>query len=533
MRRKRTFDDRRSRRQRNNDGVAMRKNKNLTIALLFASAFLIYHTYYYLFGEQSYSQIGIRWDQKFYFDLTRNFESFLLSKQIPIYEFQRILPAGIINLTMQIMGIALTLDNILHAFDIYNSILMFATLWVWYLINQKAKITTFGFVVGIIGLFCNSAYLKIYLYQPINTDSMALLLGTALIYAHIIKNKGLMVAIIFLSSFTWPSATLFGLILLFGNSISCSNFRDKTVQTEKFKLWRSILAVLIALVPVCTVLMLLFVLKWKMPHGTTPIVYGLLPLSLLFLGGYIYVLAKSVLLKLDLTPVAIKAGLKEVSCLNIALCALLFLSVKYLIANYAGSQTGALNFTSFIRNITLSSVTVPFKFIIAHISYFGPVVLLLIFFWHKFIDRLFLYDMGVLGFVGAHLVQAIGAESRQLVFAYPFLIFIMVGAIHQMTFKKYFAIVFLLTSLFYSRFWYTINQQPFPSLDDPGDYFQSFPWQHFAMFNGAWLSNQVYLVMMPIVLMTAIMYYFVYVRVALKLEQSTGELRAMEQRSNP
>lgn len=479
---------------------------------LFAVTLLLFYVMYSFFGEQSYEQIGIRWDQAFYFSLTENFTHHLLSNKIPVYEFQRILPAALIHAAMKVFDVSFTTANIIRAYDIYNAVIIGTALFFWFLINKKSNTSSSAFFIGTVALFCNSAVLKIYPYQPINTDSMAFLLGMMLIYAHLSRNILMMFIIVLASSFTWPSAMYLGIVLLIGHNIDLSSIKSNPHQPFLRNRFALLMASLCAVGLVVVILLLVYVLKAQIGNGTTPIIMSLLPLSLLATAAYLFVVIYMSLAQFDLQPKNIFYLIRNIRLNHIALALLLAVVVKSLIAHYSNHQTGGLNLFGFVRNVTLSSITIPFKSIIAHISYFGPIVILFIFCAKRFFAHLSNQNMALFGFILIHLIQAMAAESRQLIYAYPFIVFILIQSIQELQFKKSFFWFFLLSSLLFSRFWYPINQTPFPSLEDPTDYFQSFPWQHFAMLNGAWLSHDVYLIMLPIALITACFLYFAHLR---------------------
>lgn len=492
---------------------------------MFAATLLPFFVIYSFFGEQSYEQIGIRWDQAFYFLLTGNFIDEFFSNKIPMYEFQRILPAALIHATLKLFDIPITAVNIIRAYDVYTIIVVGIALFFWFLINKKSNTASGAFFIGTVALFCNSAVLKIYLYQPINTDSMAFLLGMMLIYVHLSKSKLMLYAIVLASSFTWPSAVYFGFLLLIGHNINLSSIRLRIHQPFLQNRCALIMASLCTAGLTVVILLLLFVVKANIGNGTTPIIMSLLPLSLLATATYVFLISYLSIGQFNFRLKNILNLMKNIRLINIVLALSLLVIVRLLIKYYSNHQTGALNLFDFVRNVTLSSITVPFKSIIAHISYFGPIIILFIFFTKRFFAHLGNQNAAIFGFILIHLIQATGAESRQLIFSYPFIVFILVQSIQELQFKKSFFWFFLGSSLFFSRFWYSINKVPFPSLEEPTDYFQSFPWQHFAMFNGAWLSHDVYLIMFPIVLTTACFLYFGYLRSIVPTVKSAHQFR--------
>jgi hypothetical protein len=486
----------------------------LKSALICALCLLGYCVLYLSFGEQSYSQIGIRWDPAFYLETTQRFTELITSKAIPAYGFQRILPAGLVFASMSLLGMPLSQANIVLAYDVYTVIVIMLSFGVWCLIHQRAKLSRTAFWLGSVALFCTSAVLKIYLYMPLNTDSTAFLLGLLLVYAWVSSSRIWMAVVIVLSAFTWPSAIFSGLLLLLGHKVSLDTLKKPAGASAEKNRTAPVLSTL-AVAGIMGLIVAFMALGVQMPRGTSPTVMPLLPISMLLLGAYVFHVCHTVLRPLDLTSKSITRTLKNIGIAHLAVCLALFLANRLLIDLLASAQTGGFGILSFIRNVSLSSISMPLKFLVAHVTYYGPIALLFVLFWKQFSEKLLASDLGVLCFIGIHLAQSIAAESRQLIWAYPFLVFLLLTSIDKISFRPSFAPVFLITSLVFSRFWYPINRVPFPGLDDdPITFFQSFPWQSFVMYHGPWISFDVYLVLLPIVIGTGLFYHRFYAQPA-------------------
>jgi hypothetical protein len=498
----------------NNIHLPMPHAQLLKSALICALCLLGYCVLYLSFGEQSYTQFGIRWDPAFYLETTQRFPELITSNAIPAYGFQRILPAGIVYAAMSALTIPLSQENIVLAYDVYTVIVVMLSLFVWYLINRKAQLSKTTFWIGTAALFCTSAVLKIYLYMPLNTDSMAFLLGLLLVYAWVNNSRLWMAVVIALSAFTWPSAIFSGLLLLLGHKVSLDTLKRPAGPSAENNRPALVLSGL-AVAGIIGLIVAFMALGIQMPRGSSPTVMPLLPISMLLLGAYVFHVCHTILKPLDLTAKSISNTLKNIGIAHLAVCLALFLANRLLIELYASAQTGGFGLPSFIRNVSMSSITMPLKFLVAHVTYFGPIVLLFVLFWKQFSEKLLTSDLGVLCFIGIHLAQSIAAESRQLIWAYPFLVFLLLTSIDKLSFKPSIVPVFLLTSLVFSRFWFPINRVPFPGLDDdPIAHFQSFPWQGFVMYHGPWISFDVYLVLLPIVIATGLFYHRFYAKPA-------------------
>ena len=172
-----------------------------------------------------------------------------------------------------------------------------------------------------------------------------------------------------------------------------------------------------------------------------------------------------------------------------------------------GSQWGLIEY------IFLSALTEPLIFLVAHTLYYGPVVLLLIFFWKPFCQSIQEFGIGLRLFVILNFLLSIGPQSRYQINAVTVFIILLVRLLDRSFLKHQSFTFWVLLSLLYSKVWYTFNTAP--QVDDGTmDILLRFPLQHYFTNSGPWMSPQMYLIQGSIVLVTAILLYCFVVRKA-------------------
>jgi hypothetical protein len=166
-----------------------------------------------------------------------------------------------------------------------------------------------------------------------------------------------------------------------------------------------------------------------------------------------------------------------------------------------------------IEYILLSSLTEPFIFLVAHTLYYGPVVLLLLFFWRPFCQSIQEFGIGLRLFVILNFLLSIGPQSRYQINAITIFVILLARLLDRSFLRNQSFTFWVLLSLLYSKVWYTFNTAP--QVDDGTmDILLRFPLQHYFTNSGPWMSHQMYLIQGSIVLVTAILLYFFLVRKA-------------------
>ena len=146
--------------------------------------------------------------------------------------------------------------------------------------------------------------------------------------------------------------------------------------------------------------------------------------------------------------------------------------------------------SAFLWVIFQQSIAKPFSFIIYHFVYFGPIFLLMIFYYKKMIAEISSFGWQLFVFIFMYLILGIGSESRQFMNAWPAFVLVLVMGINHINFNKYLVTAFVIISLFQSHFWLQINR---PKIYESYIY-DKFPEQFYFMHHGPFASDTSYLI---------------------------------------
>jgi hypothetical protein len=141
-----------------------------------------------------------------------------------------------------------------------------------------------------------------------------------------------------------------------------------------------------------------------------------------------------------------------------------------------------------LKTTILLSITRPFLFIVPHIIYFGPIILLAILLWRPATRMIQKYGLGIILFVLLNLPMALNAESRRSAVLVPVVVIFTVLAADTLNWRRWHLWTLAAIALIFSKVWYPINQG---SLE--GELIE-FPAQHFFMNAGPWTANGPYMI---------------------------------------
>jgi len=113
-----------------------------------------------------------------------------------------------------------------------------------------------------------------------------------------------------------------------------------------------------------------------------------------------------------------------------------FVTVNYL-AGHVLARPSHADELYFLQRLVFSSGSWPLKFIIAHVAFFGPVILLMIIFWKRLSAAIIEAGVGLTAVFTLALFHGIDSESRHLIEYYVFIIALTAKACHAMDWKRW------------------------------------------------------------------------------------------------
>lgn len=164
------------------------------------------------------------------------------------------------------------------------------------------------------------------------------------------------------------------------------------------------------------------------------------------------------------------------------------------------------NTRSFIMYTLLSALTEPLIFLLSHVVYFGPVILLLLIYWRPFRERLREFGLGLRALVILNLLLSSNPRSRYQINVVTIFIVLLVKLLDRSVLRAQSLALWVLLSLLYSKVWYTMNTAP--QVDDGKmDVLLNFPLQHIFMNVGPWMSRGMFFVQGGVVALTSVFVY--------------------------
>jgi len=477
---------------------------------------------------------GYGWDGVKYGNIAMHFEELMSSRSLNQYYAGRIFPAVLIFYVYKIANLPLTSDYVLIGYQVYNLLILFLSGIVFNLIAKELKWDYKKKIIGFIALFINYPVLNFHFYYPVLTDSTAFILSLILLYAYLKNNSVLILVASVIGFFTWPTIFIIG-IVLFTFSISntrhtLSYYDNKTRRIQSFVLF------LLITFPI------LFYLLYFNVHNFIPflglvkkilIVLNLdsyIPLNytniqefsdrLFTLSGinlltatlfniiYYWLLLSIFINKLNLKKL-IKGLLIKPILISFITIFILYIGLIWF-RNEISYLEDKFSLITLFRNIPGYSVKLIGQFIIAHISYFGPFLLFIIFYLKGYLYYISRNNLAI-SFIFIFLILfSITTESRHLINLYPFFVLFFVNWFDFNLIKRFnlFATTLLILSILYSKIWFPINLPSTSFPDSIWNDLDKFPMQYYFMNHGPWQNTEMYLLHLYISLVVFILLFF-------------------------
>lgn len=470
------------------------KNANLHNSIgVFGLMLVLFWFFYNYNGEHIQAGNGVGWDGQRYAEwLRQSIFEIISGHRLDSFSSQRIVPSLIINFFTHWFGVSvISSGTAVHAFYIYNCIILsISALFLW-LISKHFQWNQQIFFLAFSACYLNFAILKFSTFYPVLTDCSAMTMGIIIFYCYL-KNKILLLsAATIFASFIYPSMLYTSLpLILFG-----INMNNVSINLTYEKL-NSLTAKLIGFCAIFSIIYLVFFGDHLLPNGDMQINVLKLPLTILCTFLYLF---------LSLRSLIEWSFLKRIlSCTNfyrMIIATITFLFVKILILLISNGHA-SVNVAFQIWVTLLTSVVNPFVNIVSHVNYYGPLLLLTIFFWREICLLIKKMGLGMMLFIMVFVIMGLESESRHLINAWPVFVCLTCEILkgYKLTWRITYSIIVL--SLILSRFWLKINIAPWDSLHSSN--FLDFPMQMYFMTQGPWLSNKMYFLLLFITLIVSV-----------------------------
>lgn len=461
---------------------------DVTLEKKFLAFFLCYGLVQLFFGEKIPFNQGVGFDGGQYANMARGVEKYL-AEGAPDYLVQRILPSAVINIALRAAGAELSTGAIVRGFALWNFWLILVSVALWGRIGKALGLGDSGKWIGFLGLFINFAVMKFYFYYPVLTDPAALALSLAMIYCFLRGNGAALIGLTIAGAFTWPTLLVQGLLLFLfprGNST-----RKPLVYSHLVIIVGTLLAIL-----AWFTWRVHFIARHTDPSGM-PVFEPTREVGIAILLLYAALAFKEICSDEQLWDIRRLA--RKLSPFRVLAAAIIFFGAKAVVSNYSAGASPL--FAHSIRNLVFIGVKVPFLFVVGHVLYFGPIVLLVYFHWAGLCRLVHSQSVGLSLIFLIAVIFSFSSEARHTTALFPVVVVFLAKYLDQWKWEQRPIALFTALAAFCSKFWYPINSFAFPPLTF--ETALSFPWQNYFMHHAQFQSYTTYLIQAPVVAIAA------------------------------
>jgi hypothetical protein len=438
-----------------------------------------------------------------YKPLTEQLPEYVRERRIDSYTIQRVLPFVTAHYTIRAFGLPLGGPSILGFFHFWNAAVLALSVWLWLRVARDDGISPAGQWLGFVGLFANFAAMKLPFYYPVNLDTTALLLGLAALHFHRRDSLPGLLATGLLGIFVWPTQiVVVSLLLLMPRSLRWPEAPPPPSRRNR------LLLLLLAALAAAGLAYALYGVGARPQSGGAEAVRSLLPLSLAAASTYLYLGLLALVGPLELQSAAVLRACRSLLAPR-RLSAVALLWAVHWLATHVLAAPGPPRLTLYdylVKYVSLGAAARPGQFLVAHVAYFGPVLLLLVVRWSAVAQAIRELGAGLVACAALAVVLGVNSESRQLVNFLPLLVLptVLVGertGANRLLLPGLAAFALLL-----SKVWFPVNYAV-PGLGEDGALFPTgagsflaFPAQAYFMNFGPWMSNAMFTVHAAVVL---------------------------------
>lgn len=476
-----------------------------------AAAVLLVGVANVLWAEQLTVNRGFGWDGLWYSAWARDFYQHIFVERVPDYYVQRVLPSAVVHYGLRLCGAARTDSNIILAFHVYNLALLVVSAYVWGLIADRLGVSARGKWLGFCLLFLSYAILKNNFYHSVLTDTTAFALGVLMFYFFLSDRPAGLVFVLLAGGFVWPTTPHMAAVLLaFPRPREGGGVPPKVETPTLFGVGLNTVVAALAAGGALAALLYLTLrgLEERMGYfgRALRIDFPLLPLSLAAVALYLFFAVRAAADDGRLyRPRAFLAALNwRRAALAVALMAGLRVAVGLL---ESGADIGWGGLKSFLMYTLMTTLTDPLIFLVAHVVYYGPAVLLLVFLWRPFCEAARGFGLGMTLFLLLNVGLSINPQSRYQINVVAVLVMVLAWLLDRRGLTWPAVALWAALGVALSKVWYTFGIPP-DADDGTIEALLRFPLQHYFMNSGPWMAREMYFAQGAAVLLAALVVFF-------------------------
>ena len=466
--------------------------------------FILFGILNILFAEKLPANEGLGWDGSRYAAIAHDL---LKSQVLDSYLVMRIFPCSLIHVLFKVFSIAFDSKNIILGFEIMNLICLATGIYYVKKIFSVAEIKPMNQFLGFTLLLINFAVLKFNFFYPVMTDAPAFCAAVMLLYFYLSNQTLNLMLISLIGAFTWPVIFYQGLIL-FVLPKKHSNFSPIPST------WRILISVSSALF--AAAIIYLFILS---KHADTSMAFtlkistALLPFTLIAILVWYFFLPEALFNKSFFS----KETIQSLFSTRALIAFILFFFVSYFQQQLNISQKVSTYYTleNFLINPLTYALVRPLITAIAHTTYFGCGIILILIFWKRVSHTIASFGLGITLAVLLNLyLIGILTESRTIINLFPWMIIFLMLAINSFSFPRDFYVLILILNFFVSKIWLRIGYDLSSGLDEFGTI--AFPNQKFFMNIGPWITDQMWMIQGILFILIFVIILFLVYKIQMK-----------------
>lgn len=449
--------------------------RNWPIFLLLL-AFALYGFGTLLWGEHILANNGLGWDGQAYYWLSKNMLHYWEDRIISSYYALRVIPSLLVNIMHTVAGTEHTHQLTSANFGRLNlASILLGTVLLWRCLEGTS---TLWRTIGIGALLSSFAFARMPFYYPILTDSFAFLIGALLLWGHQRNSFPIKAVATLLGAFTFPSTLVLALPLLV-----LRHSKGQSIP-RRIETW---------LIVLCITIFIFLSLtgpafRGGMPFDTVQPARWVVLLSIPFPLIYLIWLWR----RYNGFPIPFNPKL-HLNYRGAAVWGGIF-TIVVLIVLWTRPATLPKGFA--FMHIVDTGLLHPAVALVAHVSFFGPIMLIPLLFPRRFKEELEKLDMPLRWTAMLGLSMLVASESRTSIMILPLIILLCVRTLNNQSITTTGIAVLSLVAFLWSKVWFIINQG-----EMVGELLE-FPRQRYFMHIGPWISTQAYLIQLAATIVT-------------------------------